>query len=333
MKKKAWQVAKDAVERIQHESGTAGDFMQSFLTPQSDLHFFFNTQRQFVSSAESKQEHVPRFVYFKKISLFLKQHMQLGELYMYLEYLKGECQYTTGTICAFCAEFPSVEVLWPVQRPMPDDEALPELCYLPYDQTPTATADGVRREVDEFQPRAQIKKQSEQERLTLDDEESITAFSKSYAVQEDLVRKYLEHLHYLNFKKTPKKRADKRRKQKEAQANSTYEDYNWVEMFHARKLNKCTVAVLDLFLEKHRLMRKRKNKKQKTQIITAWLANSEVNLDQNDDRGKSNEKDNDVVYNDEDLDSSDSDIEDDTSDLDDNQHVVRREVGHSATAK
>ncbi|CAB4014445.1 Hypothetical predicted protein, partial [Paramuricea clavata] len=27
----------------------------------------------------------------------------------------------------------------------------------------------------------------------------------------------------------------------------------------------------------------------------------------------------------------DSDIEDDTSDLDDNQHVVRREVGHSTT--
>jgi hypothetical protein len=56
-----------------------------------------------------------------------------------------------------------------------------------------------------------------------------------------------------------------------------------------------------------------------------------VNLDQNDDRGKWNEKDNDVVYNDEELDSSDSDIEDDTSDLDDNQHVVRREVGHSTT--
>jgi hypothetical protein len=56
-------------------------------------------------------------------------------------------------------------------------------------------------------------------------------------------------------------------------------------MFHAGTLNKCTVAVLDLFLEKHSLMRKN-NKKQKIQIITAWLANSEVNLDQNDDRGK-----------------------------------------------
>jgi hypothetical protein len=103
--------------------------MQSFLTPQSDLHFFFNAQRQFVSSAESMREHVPGFEYFKKNSLFLKQHMQVRELYMYLEYLKGECQYTTGKICAFCAEFPSAEVLGPVPRPMLDDEALPELCY------------------------------------------------------------------------------------------------------------------------------------------------------------------------------------------------------------
>ena len=78
---------------------------------------------------------------------------------------------------------------------------------------------------------------------------------------------------------------------------------------------------------------KAKEQNTEIQIIQAWLANSEVNLDQNDDRGKSNEKDNDVVYNDEELDSSDSDIEDDTSDLDDNQHVVLREVGHSTTAK
>ena len=58
--------------------------------------------------------------------------------------------------------------------------------------------DGARREVDNFQPRVQIKKHVEQEVLTLD-----------YAVWEDLVRKYLEHLHYLNLKKA--KHADEKR--------------------------------------------------------------------------------------------------------------------------
>ena len=36
----AWKVAKDVVDRIQYEPGPAGDFMQSFLTPQSDLFKF-----------------------------------------------------------------------------------------------------------------------------------------------------------------------------------------------------------------------------------------------------------------------------------------------------
>ena len=65
--------------------------------------------------------------------MFLKQHMQVGELY--LEYLKGECQQTSGVMCDFCSEFPrSVEALGPVPRPKPHGDVLAELCYLPYDQ-------------------------------------------------------------------------------------------------------------------------------------------------------------------------------------------------------
>lgn len=331
MKRNAWQVAKDVVERIQHEPGAAGDFMQSFLTPQRDLHFFFNTEqlRQFVSSSESKQKHIPGFAYFNKISMFLKQHMQVGELY--LEYLKGECQQTSGVTCDFCTEFPpSVEALEPVPRPMPDNEALPKLCYLSYDRTPAAASDGTRRDVDDFQPRAQIKKHLEQQVLTLDDKESITAFSKTFAVQEDLVSNYLEHLHYLNFKKA--KRTDARRKEKEARVHTTYEDYNWVEMFHARTVNKLTVPVLDLFLDRHSLTRKRMNKKQKIQVITAWLANSEVNHNQSDDTSQTNEEDDDGVDTDEELAYSDSDIEDGTSgSIYNDQHVVLCEVGNSST--
>ena len=127
------------VDRIQHEPSPAEDFMQLFLTPQSNLQFFFNTEqlRQFVSSAESRQK-TYRDLHTSRKSLFLKQHMQVGELY--LEYLKGECQQTSGVMCDFCTEFPpSVEALGPVPRPKPHGDILPELCYLPYDQTPTAT--------------------------------------------------------------------------------------------------------------------------------------------------------------------------------------------------
>ena len=166
----------------------------------------------------------------------------------------------------------------------------------------------------------------------LDDEESIATFSKTYAVREVLVRKYLEHLHYLNFKKA--KHADVKRKKKEPQSRMTYDNYNWVEMFHTRTLNKLTVPVLDLFLERCSLARKRMNKKQKIQVITACLANSEVNLDQNRQNGdidRTNGEDDDGAG-DEGPDSSDTDnIEDGTSGFDDNKHVVLCEVGHSST--
>ena len=58
MEKNAWRVSKDVAERINHEPGPAGDYMQSFLTPQRNAQFFFNTEqlRQFVSSSESRRE-------------------------------------------------------------------------------------------------------------------------------------------------------------------------------------------------------------------------------------------------------------------------------------
>ena len=41
---------------------------------------------------------------------------------------------------------------------MPDQESLPELCYLPFDETPTVTSSDSQQEVDDYQPRAQAKK-------------------------------------------------------------------------------------------------------------------------------------------------------------------------------
>ena len=40
MERNAWCVAKDMTERIQGEPGPAGDFMQSFVTPQKEDQFF-----------------------------------------------------------------------------------------------------------------------------------------------------------------------------------------------------------------------------------------------------------------------------------------------------
>ena len=74
----------------------------------------------------------------------------MGELY--LEYIKGDCQNKNNTLCGFCAKFPSsAPGLARVPRPMPDQKALPELCYLPFDKTPTVTSSGSQRDVDDYQ--------------------------------------------------------------------------------------------------------------------------------------------------------------------------------------
>ena len=49
-------------------------------------------------------------------------------------------------------------------------------------------------------------------------------FSKTCAVQELLVRKYLEHPQYLEVKKS--KRKDDRKRQRETDSQKKYADYN-----------------------------------------------------------------------------------------------------------
>mgnify|MGYP002804378268 CR=1 FL=1 len=86
--------------------------MHSFLAPTRNLQFFFNTQhlRKFVSSSEARQNDVPGTAYFKKITQFIEEHMEVGELY--LEYIKENCLKSKGSMCEFCTKFPpSVEGL------------------------------------------------------------------------------------------------------------------------------------------------------------------------------------------------------------------------------
>ena len=45
MEQNAWTAAQNGAERINHEPGPAGDCMQSFLTPQKNAQFFYNTEQ------------------------------------------------------------------------------------------------------------------------------------------------------------------------------------------------------------------------------------------------------------------------------------------------
>ena len=65
--------------------------------------------------------------------------------------------------------------------------------------------EGHSREIDDYQPRAQIKRHVKERKLTLEDSDSIAEFSKTFAFQELHVRKYLEHPQYLEVEKSKQK--------------------------------------------------------------------------------------------------------------------------------
>lgn len=188
-----------------------------------------------------------------------------------MEFLKGSCSSRSSNMCEFCEKHPNLNnSIERVPRPKPDEAALPSLKYLPYDKTPIVKEDGSQRDVDDYQPRVLLRKCFEDENISLDDTESIKEFSKKFAVREDLVRKYLEHLQYLKVKRI--KRAQERQKNKVTESSKMYEDYNWKEMQETGTLKKLKVSVLDLFLKKHNLMKPRMKKNEKVLVINAWLS-------------------------------------------------------------
>ena len=315
--------------------------MHSFVTPQREGQFFFNTEqlKQFVSTAESKQNDVPGIA-------FIEQHVHVGELYI----IKGDCQQNSGVLCEFCTKFPpSRDSLHWVPRPKPDETALPDLKYLSFVETPITSLEGHFRKIDDCQPRAQIKRYAKEGNLTLEDSGSIAEFSKTLAVQELLVRKYLENLQYLEVKKS--KRNDDRKRQRETDSQKKYADYNWEELFIAGTLKKLEVSPLNLFLEKHQLRNKKMKKHEKLVLIPACLAkaqldkatieqaarkvNVEENVDLHDCEHEEETRDDDYDY-----DSSHTDDTDgnDNNDCDGNVYdgrskdhdVVLQEVGSSS---
>ena len=151
----------------------------------------------------------------------------------------------SGDPCDFCVKYPKLnDSLQRIPRPKPDNGVLPKLQYLRYDETPT-TSQGTPRPIDDYQPRVQLRKWFDEAKISLEDSASITKFSRKFAVEEELIRKYLQHLQYLQMKKT--KRANERARNKEKESMKQYDDYDWKAMQERRQIKKLKVPVLDLF--------------------------------------------------------------------------------------
>ena len=86
---------------------------------------------------------------------------------------------------------------------MPDESKLPEDHYLHVRNTPQYV-DGKLRAVDDFQPRAQIKKALADETLSLQNEESVREFCNIFTVERQLLTRCVEHIQINEIKKAKK---------------------------------------------------------------------------------------------------------------------------------
>ena len=252
-KRNAWAVAKEVQLRSDDEKGPANDFLKCYVTEQVEEQFFFNKDEllQYCSVSISKKHTVPGHVYFDEIFKFVRDHVEIGELYM--EYKKGSCEIYTQNKCDYSAKAPKIIQcpILPVPRPYPDASRLPEYHYKNYKETPLVIEDGELRKPDNFQPRHQLRLLLEQGSISSDNKEELKEFSSKFVVSEKLVVEYVLHLEDLKLRRD--KRTLQRKKQKQQECSLKYEDYNWRELFESNKLKTLNVPSLKKYLAKHNL--------------------------------------------------------------------------------
>ena len=131
-----------------------------------------------------------------------------------------------------------------IPHPFPDVETLK---YKSLFNSPTHSLDGKIRPVDDYMPRAQIKKYFSRKKLETAKENE--EFSRTFVVSEDLVKTYVDHLKHLGFLKSLRNKATtEKRQNREAK---TYEDYNWNELVLTGGLSSLYVCELNTYLKKH----------------------------------------------------------------------------------
>ena len=116
-----------------------------------------------------------------KISTFIESHYNVGELYM--EFLKRACsEHSDGRLCDFCESHPWVgPEIERIPQPIPDPKNPPHY-------TPVRNDDGSRRDPDDWQPRAQLKRLFNSSEITLNDTDAIKEYAAKFAVDEKYVR-------------------------------------------------------------------------------------------------------------------------------------------------
>ena len=150
-----------------------------------------------------------------------------------------------------------------IPRPFPDKSR--EGHYLDVFSTPNTNEDGSPREIDEFLPRARVKKLFATGELHSSDKPQMTELSKELCVSLVLLEDCVKHCEELALLSDMRSR--ERVQKKEERDARVYEDYNWSDIIQSGTLQKLTVKELDKYMDYHQLPRKYLSKKGKVECI------------------------------------------------------------------
>ena len=267
MEKNAWRVASELAERVDGEPAPHG-FISCQVTPK-DYEQFYSDQEYmsaYISaSSESAKKKLPGHGYYSMIDNFYKNHCQKGELY--IEFLKGSCQKLDEECCKVCLEWSGPATSY-VPRPYPDYSKA-GYHYMPARNTPIVDQHGKPREIDDFQPRAQLRKLYCNGEISSSDEVKIHECREKYIVDEVLVRSFILHLEHLDLLK--RKREKQQSEKKKERNEKSYEDYNWKQLYETRQIKGLKVFELDRYITKHKLTKMKLKKHDKVALVDAHI--------------------------------------------------------------
>ena len=133
-----------------------------------------------------------------------------------MEFVKQRCKTTAGRLCSlYCSikhDWRSPKSFDGIRAPYPDYAKLPKYHYKDVFGTSLLSEDNTVREIDDFLPRAQLKKNFHNGSVSLEKPETIERFCNEYIVEEEHVRGYFNHL--LTLQRTSTVRQNQRTKDK-----------------------------------------------------------------------------------------------------------------------
>ncbi len=261
MRRNVRKVCEDLCYRVDDAPGPAGDYMKAYVTP--DQPFFFDRKYldQYIKASKLQKVNCPGHGYYGKLEKDIEDHAEVGD--MYIEFLKGDCRKHRTTQCQQCSTWISPSI-HRCPKPFPDYQKLPSYQYLPPEETPIE-----QREVDDTQPRVQLKKLHKSN----PGPEEISNFCDKYIIDEQLARKYLSHLD--NLQRKQDKRTKETLNQKQQKLLKGYEEYDWAKLSEENTLRNLFVPELNKHLIHNKLEMYLKDvKEDKVGIIHAHIGKS-----------------------------------------------------------